>query len=200
MTNTAVAKSPSYHGLKPHGTEARYKQGQGCRCEPCVLAHRAYQKSLADRNRAKGLTSVGKPYSPRVVKLARHGTVERYHQRCTCHECKRAYNIYRRVRYHYPSAIDSVKNLTDIQHPGFVRLMRDIVGPDDELSVAIMEKVRSRVRARLKREFYGLPDGPSTTIAEEIDSMSWDQIRWLMQSEIPSLAQTRKRHRSMDQL
>lgn len=194
--------------LRPHGTRGRYTQG--CRCGLCRKALRDYHQAWRDRKRAAGLTSSGKPpvvrqkrqkldvVARKSLSLARHGTVERYRQDCTCRSCTRAYSLYLRITKDFPSAKDPVKHLTSIYEPGFARLMRDILKPDDELTAAIKERIRKRVQKRLSCDFHGTRSGPSTTAAKEISAMPYDQIKILMQPGIPSIAQTRRRFHTID--
>lgn len=184
----------AYHGLKSHGTRGRYRQG--CPCDECDEANKAYH-----RDRRQKITETG-----RVIKrpawaarLAWHGTPDRYFQGCNCKSCKRAYNLWRRVRYE--GGVGYTKKpaecLTDVNKPAFTRLMRDILAPDDEITAAILAKIHKRVQARISREFHDLPTGSPTTAAKEISQMTFEQIKALMQPDVPSLAQTRRKHTPM---
>lgn len=189
--------------LRPHGTRGRYKQG--CHCDLCTTAQRAYQQAWRDRNKAVGLTSNGtvpivrpKRIAIRSLSFARHGTVERYRQNCTCKPCTRAYDLHQRIVQTFPSVKEQTKSLTSTYEQGFVRLWRDILGPDDELTAAILERIRKRVQRRLSREFYGTQCGAPTAAAKDIAAMSYDQIKMFMQPGIPSIAQTRRTFHTID--
>lgn len=192
---TAIAETQTYHGLKPHGTRGRYRQG--CSCERCDEANKAYYRNRRQKIAETGRVIKRPAWAPR---LAWHGTPERYFQGCHCDSCKRAYNLWRRVRYEDGAGYTRkpVECLTDVNQPAFTRLMRDILAPDDEISAAIMAKVRARVQARLSRDFHDAPTGPPVAAAKEISTMTLEQINALMQPDIPSRAQTQRKYRTRD--
>ncbi len=117
----------------------------------------------------------------RVHRLPRHGTTERYRRRCRCHPCTRAWRIYRAVVSDYPSVKRPAEVLTDPNGPAFWRLAALAFTPEQR------PWIQRRALARQQRT-----DAVQSIAAVEISRMSTRQIEALMQSEIPSSAQTRR--------
>lgn len=70
-----------------HGNPRMFRKG--CRCEPCVQGHRAYNRELY--RRSKSTVSVRKKPKPMV-----HGERATYFRGCRCDECRAAQAAYMR--------------------------------------------------------------------------------------------------------
>lgn len=163
-----------YASPQPHGTPDRYRQG--CACDECRKAWRLYHQAYRAAHPAKR-----KPRRKR--RLHSHGTVKRYWQRCRCDRCSRAFNLWRRVVRQYPSVGDPVAALTDPAGPAFWQLVQ-LIPP------AAREACRRRAEDRWTREQAAAPSRAGAEIAR----MTTRQIEALMQPDIPTPAQTRRRH------
>jgi|SRR5688572_10018122 len=113
----------------------------------------------------------------------RHGTTEGWTHGCRCDKCARAYRVWRRVTDRFPSTRDPAAALTDPNRPGFWRLAADVF-PDH---------VRAGIRERAERRWQLDLEAATSRAALEIMRMEFWEIEELMVSEIPSVAQTRRR-------